>query len=318
MKLSVFNPVLHSMSLEDSLKYLKSLGVDAMELGCGGYPGTTHANAVELSKSPAKVKELKALFDKHGIEIAALSVHGNGVSPDKAFANKSNEDFAAACKIAKDLGTDRVVTFSGCPGSDAKSERPNWVTCTWPPEYGDILKYQWDEVLIPFWQKQAKIAEDNGVKVAIEMHPGFCVYNPSTMLRLRNAVGKAIGANLDPSHLIWQGLDIVQTVKVLGEAIHFFHAKDTMFNEDVKAVEGVLDTKPYGQEIDRAWIFRTVGYGKCDWKGVMTALRMVGYNHAISIEHEDSLMTPKEGLEKAVKYLKDVMIFDSGKTEMWW
>jgi sugar phosphate isomerase/epimerase len=150
------------------------------------------------------------------------------------------------------------------------------------------------------------------------MHPGFCVYNPVTLLSLRAAVGKTIGANLDPSHLIWQGMDIVSVVKYLGEAIYFFHAKDTMFNKSNVAVGGVLDTQSYSNELSRAWLFRTVGYGECDWKGVMSALRMVGYDHVISIEHEDSLMTPKEGLEKAVAFLKDAMIFDSAKAALWW
>jgi len=317
MKLSVFNPVLHSMSLEDSLKYLQSLGVQSMELGCGGYPGTKHADVTELSKSPAKVKELKARFDKYGIGISALSVHGNGITPDKEFAKKCTDDFTAACKVANDLGADRVVTFSGCPG-DGTSKNPNWVTCAWPAEYSKILEYQWNDVLIPYWQKMAKTAADNGVKIALEMHPGFCVYNPSTMLRLRQATSDAVGANFDPSHLLWQGIDIVAAIKAMGPAIHFFHAKDTMFNEDVKAVEGVLDSKSYGNEIARSWIFRTVGYGGCDWKGIITALRLIGYDHTISIEHEDSLMTPKEGLEKAIAYLKEVMIFDASKTEMWW
>ena len=317
MKLSVFNPVLYSLSLEDALKYLQRLGVQAMELGCGGYPGTTHANAEELVKSPAKVKELKKLFTQYGIAVSALSVHGNGVHPDKAFAASSTAVFRAACQIAGDLGTDRVVTFSGCPG-DGKSEQPNWITCTWPPEFYKTLEYQWNDILIPYWQKEGEFAEKHGIKVALEMHPGFCVYNAPTMLRLRKAAGDAIGANLDPSHLIWQGADIVSVVKALADAIHFFHCKDTAINRDIKMCEGVLDTKPYARELDRAWLFRTVGYGDCDWKGVISALRMVGYDHALSIEHEDSLMPPVEGLEKAVKYLQSIMIYDAAGTEAWW
>lgn len=317
MKLSVFNPVLYSMSLEDSLKYLKSIGVSAMELGCGGFPGTTHASAVELAKNPKKLTELKDLFEKYGVDIVALSVHGNGVHPDKKVADAATADFNSACEIAGKLGVDRVVTFSGCPG-DGKSTSPNWVTCTWPNDYSDLLKYQWDEVLIPYWKKQAKVAKDAGVKVCFEMHPGFMVYNAGTMMKLRDAVGDTLGANLDPSHLLWQGADIVSVIKYLGDAIYYFHAKDTMFNHDVTAINGVLDTQSYASEKERSWLFRTVGYGAANWKDIITALRLVGYDHAISIEHEDSLMTPKEGLEKAVKYLQEIMIFDSAKTEMWW
>lgn len=317
MKLSVFNPVLYSMSLEESLKYLKSLGVQAMELGCGGCPGTTHADVTELAADPKKVKDLKALFDKYEIEIAALSVHGNGIHPDKAQADKATKELECAISVANKLGVERVVTFSGCPG-DGQSKYPNWVTCTWPNDYSELLEWQWNEMLIPYWKKEAAIAKDAGVKICFEMHPGFMVYNTHSMLRLRAAVGDTLGANLDPSHLIWQGMDIVEVINALGDAIYYFHAKDTMFNMSRKNVNGVLDTASYTKMSERSWLFRTVGYGACDWKSIITALRMSGYDHVISIEHEDGLMTPKEGLEKAIAYLKDVMIFDTQKTEMWW
>lgn len=317
MKLSVFNPVLYSMDLEESLKYLKSIGVDCMEFGCGGSPGTAHASAVELSKDAKKLQRVKDLFEKYGVKIAALSVHGNGVHPNKKIADEATADFNAACEIAGKLGADRIVTFSGCPG-DEKSLYPNWITCAWPTDYSELLEWQWNERLIPYWKKQAAVAKDAGVKVCFEMHPGFCVYNAETMMRLRNAVGDVLGANLDPSHLIWQGCDITDVIKYLGDAIYFFHAKDTAINKPVANVNGVLDFKSFNDIKNRSWIFRTVGYGNCDWKAIVSALRTVGYDYVMSIEHEDGLMTPKEGLEKAVKFLKDVMIFEENTTASWW
>ena len=317
MKLAVFNPVLYSMNLEEALKYLRGLGVDCMELGCGGFPGTAHASAVGLAKDAKRLAEIKGLFEKYGVTVCALSVHGNGVHPDKKIADAATADFDAACEIAYKLGTDRVVTFSGCPG-DKKSLYPNWVTCAWPTDFSELLDYQWNEVLIPYWKKQAAEAADECVKVCFEMHPGFCVYNPSTLMRLRNAVGDTLGANLDPSHLLWQGCDIVESIKYLKDAIYYFHAKDTALNASEVAANGVLDTKPYTDEIHRSWIFRTVGYGGCDWKAVVSALRLVGYDYVMSIEHEDSLMSPKEGLEKAIAHLKDVMIFEKNESEAWW
>lgn len=320
MILSVFSPVLANKTLEDSLKYLKSLKVDAMELGCGGYPGTAHADAKELIKSDAKVRELKGLFKSHGIAISALSVHGNCVHPDPAVAAAFEADYRAACELAGKLGVERLITFSGCPG-DGKGDKPNWVTCAWPNDYAEVLQYQWDDVLVPYWEKASKFAAENGVKyIALEMHPGFCVYNPRTMLELRRRVGDFMGANLDPSHLIWQGIDIPAAVKALGKAIHFFHAKDTALNPEEIRVNGVLDTKPYNRELERSWIFRSVGHGMddCTWKQIFAALRMVGYDYAISIEHEDSLMSPKEGLEKAIAFLQENMIRESNDAEMWW
>lgn len=319
MFLSVFSPVFSGMKLEEALKYLKQKGVRSLELGCGGYPGTAYADAKELIKSEEKIKELKDLFEKYGITICALSVHGNGVHPVKEVARQATEDFIAACRLAEKLEVDRVVTFSGCPG-DGKGDAPNWVTCAWPNEYGSVLKYQWEEVLIPYWQKQAAAADDHNVKICFEMHPGFCVYNPETLLKLRKAAGSAIGANLDPSHLFWQGIDIYSAIKYLGEAIYFFHAKDTYIDRNNTAVNGVLDTKSYSDEKNRSWLFRTVGYGHdyYTWKEIISALRLAGYDYALSIEHEDSLMSPMEGLGKAIDFLKNIIIEESNDTEKWW
>ncbi len=320
MKLSVVSGALGAMSLDESLGYLKSIGVTQFELGVGGYPGTKHADAKILSKDKAKRAELTDTFLKHGMEISALAVHGNPVHPNKSIAASFDEDFKAACILAGQIGIDRIITFSGCPGSDPKAEQPSWVTCPCPNEYRDVLDYQWNEVLIPYWKDAVKFAEERGVKrIAIEMHPGFAVYNPETLLRLRSAIGDVIGANLDPSHLFWQGMDIVEVINYLGDAIYYFHAKDTLLNEYNVRKNGVLDTKPYKDVAKRSWIFRTMGYGNDDitWKKIISQLLAVRYDDTISIEHEDSLMSAKEGLEKAVDFLKDKIVYEK-PCDMWW
>ena len=320
MKLSVVSGALGAMSLDESLGYLKSLGVTQFELGVGGYPGTKHADAKILSIDKAAREELLATFKKHGMEISALSVHGNSIHPNKEIAKSFEEDFRAACVLAGQIGVDRIVTFSGCPGSDPKAEQPSWVTCPWPNEYLDILDYQWNEVLIPYWREAVKFANANGVKkIALEMHPGFMVYNPETLMRLREAVGDTIGANLDPSHLFWQGMDIVEVINYLGDAIYYFHAKDTLLNEHNVRKNGVLDTKPYSDLKGRSWVFRTMGYGNDDayWKKIISQLLVVGYDDSISIEHEDSLMSPKEGLEKAISFLSDIIVNEKPGAAWW-
>lgn len=320
MKLSVVSGALGGMSLDESLGYLKSLGVSQFELGVGGYPGTKHADAKILIKDEAKRKELLETFKKHGMEISALSVHGNSIHPNKEIAKSFEEDFRAACILAEQIGVDRIITFSGCPGSDKDAKQPSWVTCAWPNEYLDVLNYQWNDVLIPYWLEAVKFASSHGVKkIALEMHPGFMVYNPETLLRLRAAVGDVIGANLDPSHLIWQGMDIVEVINQLGDAIYYFHAKDTLLNEYNVRKNGVLDTKPYANVAARSWVFRTMGYGNDDifWKKIISQLLAIGYDDTISIEHEDSLMSAKEGLEKAVSFLKDKIVYEKPGA-MWW
>jgi sugar phosphate isomerase/epimerase len=215
-----------------------------------------------------------------------------------------------------------VMAFSGCPGDHEGAKYPNWVTCPWPDDYLKILEWQWNDVVIPYWTEAAAFAEQHGVtKIAFEMHPGFVVYNPETLLKLREAVGPQIGANLDPSHLFWQGVDIVEAIKVLGreQAIFHVHAKDTYLDRGNVARNGVLDTKHYGQILDRSWSFRTVGYGQGEqtWRELVSALRAVDYDDVLSMEHEDLLFSIDEGLRKGVQLLQQ-LIPREGRTEIWW
>ena len=319
MKLSVFAVLLQDKSFDEACAYLASKGVQAVEIGCGGFPGDAHCKPLELLNDETKLQAFKDTLARHHLDIAALSVHGNAVHPDKAVAEKAHTEFENAVLLAEKLGVETVVTFSGCPGGCPEDKTPNWVTCPWPDDYTHILEYQWNEVLIPYWKKESEFCRAHNVRVAFEMHPGFCVYNPETMMRIRKACGDNIGANFDPSHLFWQGIDPVAAIRYLGDAIFYFHAKDTKIDEINTGVNGVLDTKPYSDEIHRSWIFRSVGYGHAHqtWKDMMSALRMVGYDGPISIEHEDSLMTPSEGLNKAIAMLKDVMMFEA-QGPMWW
>jgi sugar phosphate isomerase/epimerase len=240
----------------------------------------------------------------------------------KEIAEGFDEDLTKTILLAEKLGVPVVNTFSGCPGGSPEDMRPNWVTCSWPEDFSEILDYQWNEVLIPYWKKKVAFAKEHGVhKIALELHPGFCVYNTGTLLRLREAVGPEIGANFDPSHLIWQGMDPCTSIRELGKAgaIFHFHAKDTKVDHANTSLNGVLDTAHYGNEASRSWIFRTVGYGHGDefWKAIISELRMAGYDYAISIEHEDSLMSGNEGLLKAIKFLKNILLYeDRGK--MFW
>lgn len=320
MELSVMSPVLSQMELEEALVYLRSLGVDSLEIGAGGYPGKAHLDPAEYLRHPEKIEALKALLQKTGMKLSAVACHGNPVHPNKAVAQAFHQEFVDAMKVAVALGVDTIIGFSGCPGDCEASENPNWVTCAWPPEYLQILDWQWNAVLIPYWKQTAQLAKEIGIRrIAFEMHPGFCVYNPTTLLRLRSAVGDIIGANVDPSHLFWQGIDPCEAIKLLKGAIYHFHAKDTKIDLANTKRIGVLDTQPYDQILDRAWVFRTVGYGHSAevWNNIISTLKAVGYDGAISIEHEDGLMSAKEGLEKAISLLKNAIIYEQ-PGQMWW
>ena len=311
MKLGVLTVPLQGMTARDAFAYLHSLGVQTVELGTGGYTNNNHLKPEVYLDNPDKIAEFKDLLKEFDLEISVLSCHGNPVHPNKEKAAAYHQVFVDTCRLAEQLGVDTVVTFSGCPGDCEASERPNWVTCSWPEDYGEILDWQWNQVLIPYWKEAAEIARSCGVtKIAFEMHPGFCVYNPATLLRLREAVGDIIGANFDPSHLIWQGMDPIAVIRALKGAIFHFHAKDTKIDPYNTAVNGVLDTKPYREQETRSWNFRSVGYGNGPlyWKDMISNLRLAGYDHVISVEHEDGLMSRSEGLAKACGFLKDIII----------
>lgn len=320
MKLGVMNPVLYHKTFEEALCYLNKLGVQTIEIGAGGYPGNTHLDPKKVLENDAEIAKIKDLVKKYNLEISAISCHGNPLHPDKATAEKFHNEFKDAILVAQALGVDTIIGFSGCPGSDETAQKPNWVTCAWPTDFGEILEWQWNEKVIPYWKDMADFAKAHGIKkIAFEMHPGFVVYNPATLLRLREAVGDIIGANFDPSHLFWQGIDPVCAIKALKGAIYHFHAKDTKVDECETKVNGVLDTKSLGDVANRSWLFRTVGYGhsKEVWNDIISALKVVGYDGAISIEHEDALMSPEEGLEKAIEFLKETLIFENAG-DMWW
>ncbi len=320
MKVGVFTVILGSLKLEPALDYLASLGIETVELGAGAYAGTSHCDVDALLASDRKAKELLRAISSRNLHISALNCPGNPLHPNRKRAAADDLAFKKAVRLAHKLGVEVVINFSGCPGGAPGDKQPNWVTCSWPPDYAEILDYQWNKVVIPYWRRTADFARKSGIhKIAFEMHPGFVVYNPETLLKLRQAVGPIIGANFDPSHLFWQGIDPCAAVRALQGAIWHVHAKDTGIHEWNSKINGMLDTKHYSDELNRAWIFRTVGYGhpRHFWCNFISALRMVGYDGALSVEHEDSLMTTREGLEKGVRFLQSVILKEPKGAVTW-
>jgi sugar phosphate isomerase/epimerase len=319
MKLGVFAVLFSQMSLEKALDYIKSVGVEAVEIGCGGYVGDAHCKATHLLQDDVAASAFKVAVESRGLTISALSAHANPLHPDPAVGEAHRAAVTNAILLAEKVGVDTVVTFSGCPGGGPEDKHPNWVTCPWPNDFSQIVRWQWEEVVIPYWQKTAEFARERGIKIAIEMHPGFCVYNVETLLALRMAAGDNLGANFDPSHLFWQAADPGQAIRALGEAIFHFHAKDTKIDALNTAVNGVLDNKSYRNSIRRSWIFRTVGYGHNEdvWRDMVSHLRLVGYDETLSIEHEDGLMSGREGFEKAVAFLRNVLIQEKAGEAYW-
>jgi len=320
MKLGVFNTVLLDKELDEALDIIKEWGLEAVEFGCGGLIPKNHVNPAELLSDDKKRKYLVDAVEKRDLIISALSCHANIVHPDKKISDMHSKDLRDTIRLAGKIGVERVITFAGCPGGSEKDATPNWITCPWPDYFSEASKWQWEEKLIPTWKEEVEFAKKNGVNmIALEMHPGDAIFNPEKLLRLRDACGEIIGCNFDPSHLFWQGIDPTAALRVLKDCIFHVHTKDSRAEPVITRVNGVLDTKPYVDEINRSWIFRTVGYGHDAgfWVDFVSTLRLIDYDFVLSIEHEDSLMSGEEGIRKAISFLKDVMI-EEPRGAMWW
>ncbi|CAM4179369.1 sugar phosphate isomerase/epimerase family protein [Erysipelothrix aquatica] len=321
MKLGVFTPLFANLSLDELLIRAQQAGLSVLEIGSGGNPGSHHCPVNHLLESEKARQDYLQKFADHDITISALSCHNNPLSPNREEAELADKTLRDTLKLAHLLGVPVVNTFSGIPGDSETASYPNWPTLSWPTEYQKIYKWQWETKVIPYWKDIAQVAESLDVKIGIEMHGGFSVHSPYTALKLRHATSEYIGVNFDPSHMWWQGIDPVAAIKILGResAIVHFHAKDIYMDQDNINMYGVTDMQPYGDVTTRAWTFRSVGCGHDlkIWSDMMSHLRIYGYDGAISIEHEDPLMSIEEGFARAVKNTKAVMIHDAS-AEMWW
>jgi len=310
--IGVFDPAFPDLTLDQLVEKYASLGVEAAEIGTGGYPNNKHCPVNDLLEDPAKLKAWRKKFEDRNIQIATLSCHGNPVHPDRAIAERDAETFRRTVLLAEKLGVKVIVGFSGCPGGNPNDSNPNWITYRWPPEYAAAQDWQWKEKVVPYWKQAARFAREHGVhRLALEMHPNFMVYNPLTLLKLRDAVGEEIGANNDLSHLFWQGCDPVEVIHMLGKQGAIFHAhmKDTTLYKDKVAKYGVLNFVFEKEDLKHASdAFRAVGYGHSAtlWKDVIRAYMEVGYEGILSVENEDPILSGEVGVERALYVLKNV------------
>jgi sugar phosphate isomerase/epimerase len=319
MRIGVFTVLFQNLPFEQALDKAVAAGVSAVEIGSGGYPGSHHCPVDDLLESAGRREEYLEAIHTRGLVLSALSCHYEPLHPDQEIAGESDRIFRKSVELAGLLQVPVVNVLSGLPAGSPTDTQPNWVTCPWPAHFTEILDYQWNQVGIPYWKGAARFAQDHGVKIGVEMHPGMLVYNVESMLRLREAAGPALGCNFDPSHLFWNGVDPVAAIRKLGEAIVHVHGKDVYVDPFNVQVNGCNDGKPYGQIPERSWTFRSIGYGHDAkvWKDIFSALRLIGYDYVISIEHEDALMSPDEGLAKGIALLKEAGISEP-TGEMFW
>ncbi|MBI1773839.1 MAG: sugar phosphate isomerase/epimerase [Proteobacteria bacterium] len=304
MKIGMITDSLGKLSFEALLTTSARLGLDALEFACGNWSSAPHINLAKMLESEKARREFKAAVADHGLEISALNCSGNPLHPGES-GRQHDRVTRDTIKLASLMGIDRVVMMSGCPGAPG-DKHPNWITVEWPAELREILRWQWDDVLIPYWRDLVAYANNLGIrKLCLELHGFQNVYSVRTLARLRNAVGDTVGANFDPSHLMWMGADPLVAVRALGSAIYHVHAKDTRIDPNIATENGILETVPGDRFQERAWNYITLGYGHGEqwWSEFCAELAIAGYDDVLSIEHEDPMMPALEGVEKSVALL---------------
>lgn len=309
MRIGLVTDGLPDLLLPDLLRTAAELGITMLEFGCGNWSRAPHLKLDALLGSAATRNDFLAQLAAHGLSISALNCSGNPLHPGEH--GRAHRDVTSkTIRLAGLLGIGRVVMMSGCPGGPGDANA-NWITTAWPPEAARVLDWQWSEQVIPYWRGLAQEARAAGVeRLCLELHGQQNVYNVATLLRLREAVGPLVGANLDPSHLFWMAADPLAAVAALGEAIHHVHAKDTHINPAVAAVNGQIDVTPMDRLDTRAWSYVTLGDGHDVgwWRRFCVALRNAGYNDVLSIEHEDVALPPIDGVRRSVALLREAIV----------
>ncbi|WP_246676572.1 sugar phosphate isomerase/epimerase [Mesorhizobium sp. B1-1-5] len=300
---------LGNLSFDEMLRASAELELETLEFACGNWSSAPHIDLAAMLDSATTRAEFVAKIRDHGLTIAALNCSGNPLHPGPQ-GKQHRQVTEDTIRLASVLGIDRVVMMSGLPGGPGDAN-PNWIITDWPPECADIQRYQWDDCIIPYWRNLVGFADNLGIrKLCLELHGHQAVYNVQTLFRLRDAVGETVGANYDPSHPMWMGADPIAAVRKLGSAIYYVHAKDTRIEPIPAAIDGTLDTRPPNHYAERAWNYITLGYGHGEtwWRQFCTALKQAGYDDVLSIEHEDMMLSPMEGMRKSVALLRNVAI----------
>jgi sugar phosphate isomerase/epimerase len=320
MKLGMLTVMMADKPLEKVLDLMLVYKMEAVEFYSGAMFSNAHCNPDELLSDESKLKKLKKMISDRNLIISALSCHGNPLHPDPKIGPVHAEAFKKSILLAEKLDVTRVIGFAGCPAGCATDKTPNWVHEPWPDWFPEMLKWQWEEKLIPFWKDMAGFARKHTVEhLCFELHPGDMLYNPESLFKLREAVGEEICCNYDPSNIEWQGINTLAAILALGDTIKHVHAKDSKIYQKNAAINGTLDPKSYDDHLNRAWNFRTVGWGHGPdyWTEFIMNLRMIGYDFVLSIEHEDSLMSASEGLDKSAHFLNSVLLREKAGPMTW-
>ena len=307
MDLCLYTNSVADLPFEAALDLAARIGCRSIEIAGGGQSGAPHLDLSELLADSTRRRDFTEAFTSRGLHIAALNCSAWPLHP--VHGPEHEQIIRDTLRLAGELGVETVVSMSGTPGDGPGATTIDWLFYPWPDDAMALLERQW-AIAIPFWQEMASFASAHGVRhIAFELHPLHLVFNVPTLLRMREAVGPIIGANMDPSHLFWQGMDPLAVIAALGPAIQHVHLKDTGIQAERVALAGVLDTTRFEDARDRAWVFRTVGrsHNAGWWRSFIEALGAIGYDGPLSIENEDPYLSNVEGVEEAAAFIRPLI-----------
>jgi len=321
MKLGIFTALFQDRPLSDVLRIVAELGYEAVELPA--FRGSRHLDLDAVLNDGGR--SLRNLVKEFGLEISALSNGREGqmvlgpqdwtmdkFAPVQGVAERikyGTERLKRAAQAAAALEVPVVTGFVGSPVWD------KWYN--YPSTNERAYELAWElfaERVNPILDEFARC----GVRFAFEVHPTEIAYNLETAEHALEVLDdrSEFGFNFDPSHLVWQGIDPVVFIKHLGKRIFHAHAKDGEVQQDEVRRSGVLSGGSWTRP-DRGFRFRVPGWGDVDWRRVISALAAVGYDSVLSFEHEDPVMSPEDGCEKAIAFLRPLII-KKPLASPWW
>ena len=215
------------------------------------------------------IGRIKSQLSSKGMHVSALQVNANHIAPDPAERERENSNFVNAIQLAGKLGVPYIGTQSG-------------------KDVSKTFEVQVDEIVRVYHEKYFAACEEHKVRILWEPWQGGpnIATSPLGFDALFNAFKDSpyVGLQYDPSHLLWQMMDPIQTAKDFVDKIYDVHLKDTQIHWDIVRRGGIV---PVNQA--RWWQFRIPGMGSIDWPAFFSVLQSVGYAGAMSIEHEDEL-----------------------------
>lgn len=307
MKAGLFTFQVQGIPFDELLDLARESGIEAVELGVTGHVSTPGFEAELMLRDAGRRADVQDAIADRGMQISALSAVCNPLHPDPEIRTRNLEGLKAAIRLAAQMGVNRVVTGAGCPGESEGSRHPTWAVFS--EECAEVLEWQWSQVASPIWKDLGSYATDLGVRICVEIYAGTLAYNTDSFLRLRSLVGEAIGANFDPGHLLWQGMDPRVVARELTGCIYHAHAKDTVINQREVSRNGVIEIRPAADRASRAWSFCALGDGHdaVFWRSVVTSLQAAGYDDVWTIEHEDLTLDERGAIRRNANFIRQLL-----------